>query len=118
SGGSSTRSCAIAANGTLLSSKSWITGPMMDGSVAAVARFTQKARSRGVVPVPNLHLIRPRTRRVHGPQPVLPRHRGCGEVDDGLRVPAVDELPRPRLSDGHPRSRRGSPSVLPRPRRP
>src|SRR5437867_6353365 len=30
SGGSSTRSCAIGANGTSLSSKSWITGPTIE----------------------------------------------------------------------------------------
>src|SRR6058998_1092478 len=65
----------------------------------------------------NLHLVRSRTPPVHGPKLVLPRHRRIREVHDGLRVPALDELPRPRLCHRESRSGRRGLAVLPRPRR-
>src|SRR3989454_11157096 len=44
-----------------------------------------------------IHLVPSPTRDGHGSEPVLPRDRGGREGPGWLRVPAVDELPRPRL---------------------
>src|SRR5437870_9382188 len=65
-----------------------------------------------------LHVEPARTRSIHGSQPVLPRDRRIGQVDDGVRLPAVDELAGPRLRDRKPGSRRRVPPVFARPRRP
>src|SRR2546421_11001055 len=65
-----------------------------------------------------LHVEPARTRSIHGSQPVLPRDRRIGQIDDGVRLPAMDELAGPRLRHGESGSRGRVPSVFARPRRP
>src|SRR5947209_5191666 len=65
-----------------------------------------------------LHVEPARTRSIHGSQLILPRDGRIGQVDDGVRLPAVDELAGPRLRHGQSGSWRRVPPVFARPRRP
>src|SRR5207249_342811 len=56
-------------------------------------------------------------RATHGTESVFHRHRRIGQIDDGVRVPTLDEFPGPRLRDGKPRPGRRGAAIFSGPRR-
>src|SRR5438046_10513343 len=108
-------SCVVSGRATRLNRLNFRSVAMCPASSPGCFNLRAWARTndfmKGGRPRPRVHRYRELhvepapSRSIHGAQPVFPRDGGIGQIDDGIRLPAVDELAGPRLRPGESGSR-------------